>query len=386
MKIAFVIPRLHKRGGTERCVAMLVEHMARQGHEVTVFSSHVEDLKAPIRWVRVPRMPGPGVIPFLSFWIANACVRWARRVWMRESFDILHSTGPDVPNPDVVTFHCLHRDFLALERQKERIYGGGVRQTVRRWSHMLLAWVAMRLEDRLLRNPRVKAFVCLSQRMKRAMDETPGATPERVVVIPDGVDPHSFNPAVAVERERFREARQIASNESVILFVGNTWERKGLSTLLEACGGLAGSVCVLVVGQGDERLYAERASALGCRRVLFEGSKQPIPDMAPYYGGADIFALPTRVEPFGLPVLEAMACGLPVIVSETAGVAELMTDSKDGVLLKNPMDASDLREKLEFLIAHPEARQKMGHAAADKAQAYTWERIGRQTQELYEKV
>jgi UDP-glucose:(heptosyl)LPS alpha-1,3-glucosyltransferase len=102
--------------------------------------------------------------------------------------------------------------------------------------------------------------------------------------------------------------------------------------------------------------------------------ESPRPDVIDFYAAADIYISPTQEDSFGLPVAEAMACGLPVITSKFAGVSELIQNERDGLVLPDPANSSALADILRGLHANPAARTTLGDAAAITAQAFTWDR------------
>jgi UDP-glucose:(heptosyl)LPS alpha-1,3-glucosyltransferase len=93
-----------------------------------------------------------------------------------------------------------------------------------------------------------------------------------------------------------------------------------------------------------------------------------------FYAAADVYAAPSLEDSFNLPVLEAMACGLPVLVSRLAGISEYIADGVDGILLQNPGDPSALAGSLSLLLQQPELRRSLGENAARKARQFSWDR------------
>src|SRR3954469_16604683 len=89
----------------------------------------------------------------------------------------------------------------------------------------------------------------------------------------------------------------------------------------------------------------------------------PTPDVARFHAAADVFALPTTYEPFGLVIIESMASGLPVITSRLAGASPAVDAGENGLLLDDPRDVSQLTEHLRLLL-DPDVRERMGSAAA----------------------
>src|SRR6202040_3394030 len=103
-----------------------------------------------------------------------------------------------------------------------------------------------------------------------------------------------------------------------------------------------------------------------------------------YYAAADAYAGPSLEDAFALPVAEAMACGLPVITSATAGVSEIITDGTDGLILKDPTDSTALAAMISRLYEDTEFRATMGKKAAETTEQYTWERSGEELLKIFQ--
>jgi UDP-glucose:(heptosyl)LPS alpha-1,3-glucosyltransferase len=196
-----------------------------------------------------------------------------------------------------------------------------------------------------------------------------------VVVIPNSVDTTHFSCSQRKElrisaRDRFR----LSPSDFVLLLIGNDWKKKGLDCLLAAlaaCREL--SLKLLVVGSDRRAEYEAMARKLSLaeERVLFLGAA---PDVMQFYAAADAYVGPSLEDAYGLPILEAMACGLPVIASSRAGVSEIITHRKNGMILHNPQDAGELAELLRELCANPRFCEQIGREAALTAAEQTWDR------------
>ena len=126
---------------------------------------------------------------------------------------------------------------------------------------------------------------------------------------------------------------------------------------------------VLVVGRVDIAPYGERIERLGLR-VKAVGS---VSDVVAYHAAADVFALPTRYEPWGLVVVEALAAGLPVVTSRLAGSSVTVRDGETGVLLDDPDDAEELADGLRRMLAAPADDTAISASVAP----YSWPEVAR---------
>jgi UDP-glucose:(heptosyl)LPS alpha-1,3-glucosyltransferase len=385
VRIAFVVPELHKRGGTERCVASLGEALAARGHRIAVFSSTKEREALPgATWYRVPMLRRPNAVRFASFLVMNSVVRLGARVFKGERFDVVHSTGPDVLRPSVTTFHACSAAFARRLRSERTLPEWQRWRRLRRWSNILAYRVISLCEGYVLRKGAGRVVV-ISDTLAREIREMYELPDDRLDVVSDGVDPAEFDGTARPAGQTLREELGISEGEPVVLFVGHNWQRKGLDTLISALrlvrdreGGTR--PVLLIVGGGGRRSYEDRVRAALKGAVRFLGTRC---DMATIYGAADLFVLPTTHEPFGLPVLEAMASGVAVVVSACAGVAELITDGVDGIVLRDPADAEELAQKIEHLLRDRPFRTSLGEQASKMARTYSWREIARRVEDVY---
>jgi glycosyltransferase involved in cell wall biosynthesis len=189
----------------------------------------------------------------------------------------------------------------------------------------------------------------------------------RVVVIGNGVDVERFRPASDADRLRSRRAVGLADalpTEAVcLLFVGHEFDRKGLPLAIEALAGGPAEVHLLVVGGTPEmvaraRLSTERFGVAG--RVHLIGQ---LADPLPAFWAADAFILPSAYESYGLVVLEALACGLPVLVTPTGCVPDIVIDGRNGWLVERSV--ASIRQRLDDLVrADRLARARDARASA----------------------
>jgi UDP-glucose:(heptosyl)LPS alpha-1,3-glucosyltransferase len=194
--------------------------------------------------------------------------------------------------------------------------------------------------------------------------------PEKIIVIPNGIDLLRFNLSVKKYREEFRKKLGFTNFDKIILFVGNNFKRKGLETIIKALARLKDiqHLYLVVVGKDKTNYFIKLSKELGVReRVKFVGYVKEIEKI---YGMADIFVFPSQYDSFASVVLEAMACGLPVITTETNGASMVIDSGNEGFVLNNWKDDKLLAE---YIIKTLKNSEKMGLNAAQKALHYSAE-------------
>lgn len=208
---------------------------------------------------------------------------------------------------------------------------------------------------------------------------TLGAAPDPTVVVPNGVDPETFRPP---------EGGRDPSGPPRVLFVGRLVRNKGPQVLVDALpAALDGhpDATVRVVGTGPmrERLI-RRVERLGLAdRVAFPGF---VGSVAAEMRAADVFCRPSRSEGLPLTLLEAMASGLPPVVTPVAGVPEVVTDGETGRLVP-PDDPGAVADALGDLLADADRRRRLGTAArAHAAEGYGWDRRTDRAVDLYARL
>lgn len=195
-----------------------------------------------------------------------------------------------------------------------------------------------------------------------------GFSPDRILTLPYGVNLDDFRPAAGARPEPFQ-----------ILYSGSLTIRKGPQYLLEAVKGMGPGVKVILAGPLDPAFQPVLQRYAGSFEYV---GVFPKLELRRLYAASSVFVLPSLADSFSLATLEAMACGLPVIVSENTGAADAFDDGTEGFVV--PIrDAGAIREKIEYLRDNEDARAEMGRRAAARARVMTWERYGNQAIGLY---
>ncbi len=207
-------------------------------------------------------------------------------------------------------------------------------------------------------------------------------------VIENGVDAVGLDRTqerAAAERMRVRARMGAAPGDFVWLFVGRLETQKGVDILLEGFARANAGAWLWIVGDGSLRAELEtRARALGVlERVRFEGA---VADAAPFYWGADGFAIASRWEGLPLALLEAQAAGLPVVAAAAGGVAEAIREGTSGLLVPRE-DPAALAAAMGRIAGEPELARRLGYEAARQArEEWSWERMVSAYEVLYERA
>jgi UDP-glucose:(heptosyl)LPS alpha-1,3-glucosyltransferase len=303
--------------------------------------------------------------------------RRARQELVRRSavpFDLVLSPGINCSDADVIIVHALFHRLRELSANSPAP-AGILRNLHRGIYYRLLTW----LETKMYRNPRT-SLAAVSPRTKA--DLARYFQRHDVSVIPNAVDTAVFSvESRLARRAEMRRHYNFAEGDLVLLLIGNDWTVKGLPTLLEAIALRPQlPLRLLVVGSDAVAPFRKLAATVQladrCRWEL------PSPDVLRFYAAADVYASPSLEDSFGMPVAEAMACGLPAITSTLAGVSALVDNNVNAYVLPDPRDAQVLAALLNTIYANTALRQEVGSAAARKAREWTWDIAAAQVWQL----
>ncbi len=229
-------------------------------------------------------------------------------------------------------------------------------------------------------------IIAVSHATRRDIIELLHVDPRRVTTVHNGVG-EQFKPAVSTQKEEFRREQGIAGR--VILYVGTLEPRKNLPLLLKAFAQLVEdpqfSDVTLYVGGSKGWYYdevfatAERLNLTQSERVRFMG-RVPDAELSLWYNIATVFAYPSMYEGFGLPALEAMSCGTPVITSNTSALPEVVGNA--GLLL-DPHDEAAWTASLRSLLLDDTKRAALSEQARRQAGKFSWQRSAQETVAVY---
>jgi glycosyltransferase involved in cell wall biosynthesis len=234
---------------------------------------------------------------------------------------------------------------------------------------------------------RADAILVISEYTRRDLVDRLGARSERIVVTPLAHDP-TYAPVTEVARlEAVRRSYRLPHR--FILFVGTMEPRKNLTRLVRAYATLPKVLqrevsLVIAGGKGwlSDSLRRDLAEQIPADRLQFIGYVRG-EDMAALYSLATVFAYPSLYEGFGLPVLEAMACGAPVLTSNTTSLPEV---TGGAAVLVSPTDSDAIAEGLTTLLEDAELRATLSARGLARSARFSWDRCARETLAVYESV
>ena len=235
---------------------------------------------------------------------------------------------------------------------------------------------------------RSDAVVTFTKEESASLYELFGLTPDRAHAIPMGVDTALFRPQPPAEA---RAALGIGPDERVVVSVGRIEPFKGTDVLVRALALLGESQDVRLVivggseGETGTEWLRETARASGVSGLVDWHAAVPQRELPAYYAAADVCAVPSLHETFGLVALEAMACGTPVAASDAGGLRELVRHGETGLLCK-PGDDAALAEALDALLSDAAVARRMGEAGVSRAQSFTWDASASRLASVYEQV
>ena len=249
------------------------------------------------------------------------------------------------------------------------------------------------IETDILR--RCNAVIASTGLEKQDLINLYGADAAKIAVIPPGVDADYFHPPS--DKQSLKKELGFSA-DPVVFTLGRLDPRKGFDLYFRAAAQVKQQLSqeshvqfVLSAGTSNENEHeAEERNHLQqvLKALSIDGSiiwrpVLPEVDIPRYYGGADLFVMPSRYELFGIVMLEAMACGVPVVATKFGGPPEVITDGENGCLV-DPTDIESFAAAMTKLLKYPEERKRMGETARQTIESkYSWDTLARRHLQLY---
>lgn len=371
MKIALVAHHFadSTAGGPGRNASDLARGLLERGHEVHAIAHRFESEDRRILWHPAP------LSAFRLFKPYSFAVR-VEKVLSTQRFDVVHSFTR--------IFRCdihfvgggVHREYVRLMHEGRPVAG-----LLARWNPK--NWIANLVDRRSFDPASCRIFVVLAERTRREILAHYGIPEEQIRLVRLGVDLDRFSPRRRAEsRAGVRSELGLEERDLAALFVGSGWKRKGLGEALKALA-LAPGWKLLVCGKGPEGRYSALARRLGVEgRVLFLGLRS---DVDRLHAAGDALIQPSFQDPFPNACLEALASGLPVVVTRVTGISEIIEEGREGFVIDHAARTEELSARLRDL-ADPARRDSMGLRARETAEGFSLDRYVEEYLKLYEEL
>jgi UDP-glucose:(heptosyl)LPS alpha-1,3-glucosyltransferase len=372
MRLAIVRQKYTPYGGAERFVERALTALAARGVEITLVTR---------RW---PRDAEPRVTPL----VLNP--PYVGRTWRDASFaSAVCRALADMPDTLVQSHERIA--CCDIYRAGDGVHAAWVEERTRDLPSLAREAVAaspyhrymLAAERRLYASPRLQRVICISEMVQNEIHARFGLPRERLPVIYNAIDPAVFHPGLAVHRADLRARFGIAGDACVFLLVGSAYARKGVARALLALATVPPPAHLVVVGRDRHPArYLALARRLGiAHRVTFAGAQQ---DPKPFYGAADAFVLPTLYDALSNAVLEALACGLPVVTSDRCGAGELVRAHAAGTVCA-ARDIGAIAAGMAALL-DPAERRRAGAGALAAMRPLTPDAMAGRLIALYEEL
>jgi len=216
---------------------------------------------------------------------------------------------------------------------------------------------------------RARAVVAVSESTREDLRVFYSLEASKILVVPDGYDQSRYR--VGLMSQAIQQQYGLAS---YVLYVGNLLPHKNLHRLLQAFAPISGKFphTLVIAGRKDPRYYPPleaEARALGVQNRVRFLDYVPAADLPALYAAADVFVLPSLYEGFGLPIIEAMACGTPVIAAHTSSMPEV---GGDAAMLVDPHDVPAMSMAMESVLGNAGMREAMRRRGLARATQYSW--------------
>jgi len=360
MHLAVACPHFYKRGGIERVAISAVNGLHRLGFTVTAAGSYVEPgaLDEGVRWgdVDKSRWGGAGVVAQFG--------KTATRVLEAEDKpEGVLGFGVVCPDDAVTWVQSVHARWLETSRTQQ--FRGRLKRKLNPFHR-----VAIGREKQLFGGRRYRRLLALTRDVAADLEHFYAVPSGDIEVVSNGVCPDEFHTVDDRVKLALRAEFGLQPDRPTISFVANESDRKGLPQLIESVSRMTDRrVQLLLAGRigGACKQLAEQYGIAD--RVYWVGQREQI---APIFQASDLFVLPTRYEAWGLVIVEALACGVPVITTRDAGAACAVRESVNGYLLDDASDVEALTAQLQRALNDTAWNRQ---AIAESATPYQWQSI-----------
>lgn len=375
-QIAFVYHEFRKSCGVGRALIELLANLKRE-HNVTLIGQEFDgDLENKYDLVSIPKLSN-SLIDKIIFPIK------ASHYLKQHHFDLVHRQDSGFFNCDVTTNQFLYLHWYHFVKEHRELFSPQFASSVVRTAKSKYIRITEKFQ---YADNHVRYVLSPSKTCHEQLQNYYGVPQDKIVAVTNGFNPIEFYPDGKI-KGKLREKYHLPRGAFIFLFSGSNYERKGLGVLLKA-------ISILKVKEKDFRLllvgFTEISpllpliASLGIEdKIIFQGFSG---QMSQVYRLADAFVLPAYYDPCPNSVYEAMASGLPVIISQNVGQSEWIADGRTGLVTQNVFSAEELAEKLHVLMSSRWLREKIVANASKKIGKFQWNKVSFRLIKLYNKL
>jgi glycosyltransferase involved in cell wall biosynthesis len=363
MKIVILVHRFPPKwlAGTEIATYNIAKFLALRGHEVHVLTSLDKGLAKRSKdegfWVHRISFCKIGHLGLVMFWLK--LLFFIRDIQP----DVVHAQSIGMGIPAFLAKVFLHKPYVVWGQGSD-VYG---------------SWLFIKPISKLvMRN--ADGLIALTDDMSKEMHKLCN---KPIKTIPNGIDLDNYE---ILSRDNARITLNIPLGESILCFVGTLRPVKGVKYLIEAMCLVAknnSSIKLILVGDGPERMEIMKLTEeLNLKDVIIFVGRISNVKISAYLSASDIFILPSLSEGFPMAILEAMACGLPIVTTRVRGLPEIVMEGVNGFIV-DPKNPDQLASRIKFLIQDSILREEMSRNNKEMIKMYTLQNITKGLEAVY---
>ncbi len=343
-KLAFIIERYFKFGGLQRDMQRFAQACTKAGHDVTVFTNEWNSPDEQLFKVEIINIKASS-----NHKTMKNIERFVLDLRQKNEFDC------------IVGFHRMRG--LDVYFSGDRCLKAKLKRFGREWLRFLPHYSTyLKLEMGVFGPDSDTDVMFITPKELETIRQLYRINPNRIHLLPPGINRKRFENYVmtAEKRRDFRKRLGVDNDGFIILTIGSSFKTKGIDRAIYAIASLQEEIkkrChYIVIGQGDENKFRSIANKAGIgTNITFTGGRE---DISHFYYASDVLLHPARLETSGHTLLEAMFCGLPVIVTEHCGYAQYIREANGGIICPDPFDQNQLNKILKDFLSDKNAAQK----------------------------
>ena len=375
IKVLIITEIVKTNSGQGNFVWNLAKRLSEKDYNITIVARKFGDKLFNGKDIKKVEIP----VPRIGFLLMQLGFIIATKFINIRNFDIVHLNDNIAVLPHhIFTAHFVYNKYHKIAPMYE------YESIIKRVYHWFVAKFNIHLEQLILKKFNKGFIVAVSEKTKQDLNEI--GVINNIKVFENGVDIEHFSSNNKKEAKEWLKGKlKLSSDDIVLLFVGDFCGMKGAYNILTAMEHLPDFVKLVVVGKVRNALKKKVKKFIRDKRIFLEGFTD---DTSIYYKSSDILLFPTLYDSCPLVILEALSSEIPVIVSQFpyCGISQIIQDGESGILLKDPTNAEEIKEKILFLVSHPYLRKSIGKSGRNIVLKYSWDRMTERYESLYQKI